>query len=66
MVVALEAVAVSKRYANGVAALAGVSLAVKSGETLALIGESGSGKSTLLRLFNRLEEPTQGSVTIRG
>jgi osmoprotectant transport system ATP-binding protein len=63
---ALEAIAVSKRYRNGFEALSDVSLEVKVGETVALIGESGSGKTTLLRLFNRLDEPTQGEVRIDG
>jgi len=63
---ALEARNVVKRYRNGVEALRGVSFAVEPGETVALIGESGSGKSTLLRMFNRLEDPTSGSILVDG
>ena len=62
----LEAKRVVKTYADGTAALAGVSLAVPAGETLALVGESGSGKTTLLRLFNRMVDPTEGVVRVEG
>ncbi|MBB4121289.1 ABC transporter ATP-binding protein [Martelella radicis] len=47
-------------------ALDNVSLTVRRGETLALIGESGSGKSTLARILLGLNEPTAGSVTMLG
>ncbi|SEB06381.1 phosphonate transport system ATP-binding protein [Thiothrix caldifontis] len=56
----------SKRYANGTAALNGVSLALEAGQFTVILGPSGSGKSTLLRLFNGLETPTEGSVSING
>jgi osmoprotectant transport system ATP-binding protein len=62
----LEALDVAKTYADGTAALAGVSLAVASGETVALVGESGSGKTTLLRTFNRMVDPSAGTVRIEG
>jgi osmoprotectant transport system ATP-binding protein len=48
------------------AILAGVTLAVNRGETVALVGRSGAGKSTLLRLVNRLLTPSAGSVTVDG
>jgi osmoprotectant transport system ATP-binding protein len=43
-----------------------VSLAVESGEVLALVGRSGAGKSTLLKLINRLLEPDTGAVIVEG
>ena len=48
------------------AVLKDVSLSVKEGEKLVIIGPSGSGKSTLIRCMNFLEEPTSGQVIIDG
>lgn len=62
----LETEGVVKTYPDGTTALAGVSLAVPPGETLALVGESGSGKTTLLRLFNRMVDPSGGEVRVEG
>ena len=46
--------------------IAGVSLALKRGENLAIVGPSGSGKSTLLSILGTLEPPTYGSVRLAG
>jgi phospholipid/cholesterol/gamma-HCH transport system ATP-binding protein len=46
--------------------LNGISLTVKRGETLAVLGRSGTGKSVLLRLVIGLEKPDSGSVRIHG
>ena len=62
----LEARRLTKVYPGGIKALDGVDLSVADGETVALIGESGCGKTTLLRMFNRLEEPTTGTIRISG
>jgi len=46
--------------------LSGITLSVKRGETLAVLGRSGTGKSVLLRLIIGLEKPDSGSVRIHG
>jgi NitT/TauT family transport system ATP-binding protein len=46
--------------------LSDVTLNLKAGEIVALLGRSGSGKSTLLRIISGLTRPTEGSVTISG
>ncbi len=61
----LEAEQVVKRF-GAVPALAGVSLTVRHGECVALVGESGAGKTTLLRLFNRTVLPDTGDVRVGG
>lgn len=46
--------------------LKGINIHIKAKEVVVVIGPSGSGKSTFLRCLNKLEEPTQGEITIDG
>lgn len=49
-----------------IAALKGINLMIKRGETLGILGMSGSGKSTLLHILGTLERPTSGEVLYSG
>ena len=43
-----------------------ISFAIRTGETVALVGANGAGKTTLVKLLSRLYDPTEGSITIDG
>jgi lipoprotein-releasing system ATP-binding protein len=67
----LELVGISKRYespegAEAAEVLSEISLKVKAGESLAIVGPSGSGKSTLLNLIGALDRPSAGCVILDG
>ena len=55
-----------RRHFGTTAALDGVSLSVRKGEILGIIGRSGAGKSTLIRCLNGLERADSGEITIEG
>jgi len=66
---AIETDNVRKKYflgSNVVPALNGISLKIRKGEFVSIMGPSGSGKSTLLNLLGALDKPTSGKVLIDG
>jgi putative ABC transport system ATP-binding protein len=65
---ALELVGVTRTYPGSppTTALRDLTLAVRAGEMVAVVGPSGSGKSTLLQIAGTLERPTTGTVRIAG
>ncbi len=61
----IEFRAVAKRYGE-VTAVHGIDLAIPKGAFVALLGPSGCGKTTCLRMIGGFEQPSSGTVTIRG
>ncbi len=63
MIITLENI--SKNY-NGIVAADGVSIGIREGEALALVGPNGSGKTTLLKIMLGITQPSSGRVLVRG
>ena len=57
---------VVKSYPNGVGAINGISMNIKRGEFVFIVGDSGSGKSTLIKLLLKELEPTGGRIRVNG
>ena len=53
-------------YPNGIEALKGVSITIKNGDFVAIMGQNGAGKTTLVKHFNGLLKPTKGKVLVDG
>lgn len=51
-----------KKYKNGVQALNGINISVKTGEIFSLLGQNGAGKSTLIKILTTYLKPTSGKV----
>jgi len=64
--VALEAIALTKRYGRRIWALKGVDLRIRTGSVTALVGPNAAGKSTLIKTWLGFERPTGGGVRVLG
>jgi len=65
-VATIEAQDIRYTYLTGVEALKGVSLTIKDGEFVAIMGQNGAGKTTLVKNFNGLLKPAKGKVLVDG
>lgn len=63
---AIDVVNVKKTYKNGVQALDGISLSVKTGEIFSLLGQNGAGKSTLISILTTYLKADTGKISILG
>jgi len=63
---AIEVTGLRKAFPNGVEAVAGIDLAVDSGEIFGFLGPNGAGKSTTTRMLTTLLRPTSGSARVAG
>ena len=61
----IEITGLTKTFADH-QVLKGITLSVRRGEVVAVVGSSGSGKSTLLRCLTLLEQPTSGRIVLDG
>ena len=60
---------VSRAYVSGAhrfAALSGVSIDIRAGECVAVVGKSGSGKTTLINLLTGIDSPSSGTINVAG
>ncbi len=62
----IELVNITKSYDGKTNVIENLNLHIDKGEIVVLIGESGCGKTTTLRMMNRLNDPTSGTIMIKG
>jgi len=62
----IEVEEVNFTYPNGVEAIKNVSLVIKNGEFIAIMGQNGAGKTTLVKHFNGLLKPSKGTIRVDG
>lgn len=62
----LSVLNLSKTYPNGTKAVQDMSFDLRRGEIHAIVGENGAGKSTVMKMLYGLEQPTSGSIAVRG
>jgi len=60
----IDVINLKKSYGD-LEVLKGITVSIKEGEKVAIIGPSGSGKSTFLRCLNCMEDPTSGSIILK-
>ncbi len=66
MTLAIDAEGLQRTFTGGITAVAGVDLAVSSGEIFGFLGPNGAGKSTMVRMLTTLLRPTGGRATVAG
>ncbi|KMY51815.1 cell division ATP-binding protein FtsE [Peribacillus loiseleuriae] len=62
----IEMTDVYKTYSNGVVAINGINVKIKTGEFVYVVGPSGAGKSTFIKMMYREESPTNGNIIVDG